>query len=74
MYLMLETHTVGICEEAYARHDNESNMVPAKWSLVDLSEGHPPPLIGIGYVVLYMLAVCFAVTKQVPTYTPCTSL
>jgi hypothetical protein len=32
-------------------------MVPAKRSLIDLCEGHAPPLVRVGYVSLRMLVV-----------------
>lgn len=49
------TYTVGICEEPDTGDDSESNMVPAKWSLIDLREGHTPSLIWIRDVCLRIL-------------------
>lgn len=72
--VVVQTYTVGICEEANTGDNCESNMVPAKRSLIDFREGHAPSLIWVRDVCLCMLetTVVYDVVGQ-RTYTPGTS-
>jgi hypothetical protein len=48
-------------------------MIPAEWCLVNLCEGHAPPLVRIGNVSLCMSVVVLKLLVAVRTYTPGTS-
>jgi hypothetical protein len=64
MYHPFVSHT---CKEADTGDDDSTNMVPAKRSLVNLSESKSSPLIRVCYVGVVVMKV---MKRRVPTGRP----